>query len=259
MEAENMRDKAPAVPHFSALGVLRLTLSIFWKNPLLYLVLALIAHVPGISMVQFTATEIGKRMDSLASSAFLAVFMGPVAYSVYKGLDGKRAGIGEALRRGLSHYRALITLSILSSILIFCMVGIAKSVGKAGGLIALVGMIYCSAVFAVITPACVVERLGTKQSFLRSAMLTRGHRWGVFCLFFLGMLGSAIVSVALYWIFPSPFPIPTPYRGIGFKIATQILNIITTALFEVGYSVLYYQLRSLKESIAADELARVFE
>ncbi len=264
-EIKDVISEVIAEPKFSARGVVRLAFSVFWKNPLLYLILSFIVRIFTIAIAQFTPTELDWIANTLVRGALSAIFTGPAAYGVYKGLVGERVGIGEAMKRGLSHYRSLIGLSIISSAIAFCIQGVERLLGNIGGLIAVVGMAYYFTVYAVITPTCVVERLGATQSFLRGATLTQGYRWVVFRLLFLCSLGIVaglvIASIVLYVASPSRFPFvtPTPHRETDYMLAMEIPNIIIFALFEVGCPVLYYQLRSLKEGVAIGELERVFE
>ncbi len=253
-EIKDVISEVIAEPKFSARGVLWLTLSIFWKNPLLYLSIACITAIPAIALALLTDLKFGMRVGAYAGGALWMIFVKPIAYTVYKEILGERVRIGEAMRFGLSCYGSLLGIYTVSSVFSLCMDGIGESLGYIGGCIDSVGTLYCHCVFAVITQACVVERLGIKQSFLRSATLTKGCRWAIFRLLLLGAL--PFIFLILCRSFFTPIPFTETENTIA---AMGIFSIPITAFYAAGGAVLYYQLRSLKEGVAIGELERVFE
>ena len=102
-------------------------------------------------------------------------------------------------------------------------------------------------------PACVVERLGPRDSMRRSAQLTEGHRWKVFGGIVLLVIGSTIASQTITASF-------TVMGGamLGL-VGTLISGAISGAVTAIFVVVAYYELRVAKEGIDIDEIAAVFD
>lgn len=262
---ENAYNEEFAAPAFSAGEVLRLTFSVFGKSPALYLGLAFFSLLPGLLLERLAGATAAAGLSGLTNLLFSVIFTGAIAYGVYKNLIGERAGIGEAVTRGLSRYFPLVGTSLLLGLVMIPVGLIAALLGLFGLLIALVLAVYLLCVFAVATPACVVERLGPAQSLGRSAELTKGRRGSACGLIFLGWLATVLGSLAIKFLFPPPFsaslfaPVPEHFRGTGYAVATNVFELFYTAFFQIGASVLYYRLRASREGVSVGKLARVFE
>ncbi len=247
--------KEAGAAHFSAGEVLRLTFSMFAKNPLLYLVLAFLAEAPKILAALFMKAHTANLLGTAGGLLLSIIFTGAIAYGVYKGLIGERTGIGEAVSRGLSRYFSLIGLSLLFGILMTFLVLVAVLVGWVSRWAGMIGAVLVSlhyvCVFAVATPACVVEKLNPVKSLERSAALTKGCRWPVFGLLIVNGIALFAVGAVIGFV-RARFP----DGGAAFDYAAAP---VITALTQVGVSVLYYQLRSSKEGVSVSNLARVFE
>jgi hypothetical protein len=97
----------------------------------------------------------------------------------------------------------------------------------------------------------VTERTGVSESLSRSTYLTDGLRGEVFgVLFVLGLLqlGSGFAVGLL--------KVKNPNLGLALS---GFQSLFTVGLSATGSAVLYYRLRSLRESIDVDQIASVFD
>ncbi len=166
-----------------------------------------------------------------------------ITYCVFQAAMGRQAGLGEALRRGLSNFWALL----LASLLLMLLLGL--------GLVLLVIpaiIIYC--MYSVIVQACVMEGLGPVQSLTRSAELTRGNRWKIFAIFFVIILICAIVGCALFILLEF-----LTQSSMVLHIGGIIVQSVVTAFVCVACTVIYFDLRTSREGVEISALARVFD
>ena len=236
---------------FNAGEVIGLVFFVFGKNPLLYLFLSVASCLPGMLLTLYsTGSRVG-MVKFLADTFLSVIFMGAIAYGVYKGLIGERAGLGDALIRGLESYFSLVGISLLYLTFLILVIIVGALLSWIGMILALGVIVYCLCVFAVSTPACVVEKLGTMKSIDRSGQLTAGHRGSVFGLFFAYAFGTGIVVYVLKAVFPASIN--------GANIARTAVQPFFHIFMQIMIAVLYYRLRSSKEGVSVDKLARVFD
>lgn len=223
---------------FSIGAVISQTFSTLMKNPVLYLVLSVIVAIPN-AMAEAVSEDSGMSFVLAACSFVIAILMqGAMAYGVYRSLIGEKASVGEALSNGLSRIVPLVLTSLLVSI----------ALGVAFLLLIIPGLIL-SCILAVAIPACVVERQGVMASINRSADLTKGYRWSIFGLY-------VLIFIAL---FAFAFAVVIVGGQMENSIVSLLFNIAFTAVYNVLIATLYYALRSDKEGVGVDKLARVFD
>jgi hypothetical protein len=95
----------------------------------------------------------------------------------------------------------------------------------------------------------VVENIGPLAAMHRSAELTRGHRWKILIFTF------AFIGVFALYVVAAP-------EGLGQLILAGInviVNGIVTAYFKVVAAMIYHDLRTVKEGVATEEIAAVFD
>jgi hypothetical protein len=177
----------------------------------------------------------------LVAMVLSALSQATVLYGAFEGLRGGRVDVMASFKYASRRFLPVIGVAILSAFL----VGLACIALIFPGLM-LFTMWY------VATPACVVERLGPWSSMMRSAALTKGHRWKVFglviVLSIIGAIGSGMVEAV--------------GAGVGTTIGL-VLKLIWSAFYG-AYSaivvvVIYHDLRVAKEGVDTDQIAAVFE
>jgi hypothetical protein len=172
---------------------------------------------------------------------FSALSQATVLYGAFEGLRGGQVDMLASFRYAWRRFVPVIGVAILSALL--C--GLASIALIFPGLM-LLTMWYAA------TPACVVERLGPWNSLMRSAALTKGHRWKVFglviVLSILGIIGSGLVEAVA--------------AGVGMTVGL-VVKLIWSAFYG-AYSaivvvVIYHDLRVAKEGVDTHQIAAVFE
>jgi hypothetical protein len=240
----------PAVPRraFTVGEVLSETFSIFFSGPVPLLVTAVVlVPLAGISLAATSVLEGNQEMAWLVVllGLFQGLVLGPIStgavtYTVFQRMRGRNTEVGESLRVGLSQLGAVLGVAILQ--------GLATA---AGVLLCIIPGIMFAVMYSVAVPVAIEEKPGIGQSMSRSADLTDGHRWDVFfVLAALGLLGFALGAAA-------------GALGLLNKavevVATLIIQVLSTGLSATAYTVMYYRLRSVKESLDVDQIASVFD
>jgi hypothetical protein len=175
---------------------------------------------------------------------------GAITYGTVRHLAGERARLGEMLRVGVRRGLPIVG------------VGLVLWLGFLLGLVLLVVPAFVLATASCVAlPAAVVERPGVLGAIRRSFELTRGRRWALFAaglvvtIIVWGL--AAVVQVAATVLAAA---VLSPQRAaIGMIVASQLGNVLFSALPLVGISVAYHELRAEKEGVDTAALARVFE
>lgn len=228
---------------FSVGSVFSRTFSALMQNPVLFFGLAILAAIPGL-LLEISADESsgGRNGMGILNTFFGIILQGAIAFGVYRLYKGEKAGVGEALGRGLARFLPLLGIAIIEGLGI----GIGFILLIVPGLI-----LYC--MWFVSVPACVVEGLGVFDSLRRSAGLTKGYRWKV-----LGML-ICLIIVATVLIFAVSFIFSLAGSPAIAVIGIAIVSIFPAAFQNVMISTIYYNLRAIKEGVSVDNLANVFD
>jgi hypothetical protein len=235
---------------FSIGAVLSLTWKTFSKNLVVFLGLAVLifalelvaeygiyAQMPGISQGYLGFLQI------LTAMVVYQWLGGAAAYGVYQALKGNKAYLGESLLRGTARLVPLILLGIISSLGVFL-----------GFILLVIPGVILMCIWAVDVPACVVERLGANESLLRSGKLTEGCRLKIFGLFSIVTIASTAVTITVTFLMPSAV------AGSGIlSYIPRLADLPIVAFSLVMYSVIYYELRRVKEGATIDTLANVFD
>lgn len=191
------------------------------------------ARSTGASVATLIGFVIGTASSALASAA--------VTYGVVQELRGRPFAVGESLSVALQRLVPVI--------------GVALCVGVLAGLgmmLLIVPGVIVVCMYYVATPACIVERLGVLASLSRSAELTRGHRWKIFGLVLLIALATIVFSAAMIGLAVTLGPTLRALLTAGWQAVVGTFGAIL-----IG--VLYFRLRTAKEGIDIDQIARVFE
>ncbi len=237
-----MAAPATATPTFTTGRVLLRTWRVMMSNPLLYLCLAFVPLIPTIISDSVNRT-MTRAVELSVGSCLSLLLQAAIAYAVYRSLCGERATIWEALAKGLKRFFPLLgTLLVVEGLTIV-------------GLILLVipGIVFVC-ISIVTIPACVVEHRGPLDSLQRSSVLTRHHRWTIFILLAVVFAVSFAINYAMIPLrrFPSLAVVYMPFL-------LRLPLIIPAAFNSVMVAVIYYTLREVKEGVAAENLADVFD
>lgn len=187
----------------------------------------------------------------------------------YNEFHGDRRGWGYYFQVGWRRMVPLFVVYLVSLIVIglafFGVTTLLAAIGAPGWLIVVIaglGFIGVLLFFSLAVPAVVVERRWF-SAFSRAWELSRDYRGPIigFLLALIAIaLGIAFLVGALVTGLATASNSPT--AGV-FAILLQIVNlalqILITALFLIGYAVLFSRLRNIKEGVRPDDVAATFD
>ena len=181
-------------------------------------------------------------LASLIGLATLMLAHAVVYVSASQVVGGRPFSIGQSIGAALRQSPALIAVVLLTWLY-----------AMFAALLLVVPAIIVFCIYAVASPACVVERIGPIKAMSRSAFLTKGNRWRVFGLMVLLFLVTGLLSqfvIFLAKLAGGPIfslVVSAPVQGIvgGFSAAT--------------IAVLYAQLRTAREGVDIAHIAAVFD
>jgi hypothetical protein len=149
-------------------------------------------------------------------------------------LNGRPLSVGACLESTLSHIGPLVGISVLMGL------------GLLAGLIAFVVPAFILlTLWSVVAPVRVVERTEVIATFRRSRELTRGSRWRVFGLIVVYIVISAVVQGTL--------------ENLGGPFVAVVASGLMGMLAAIGTAALYMELRRLKDGVAPESLASIFD
>jgi MFS family permease len=245
---------------FSLGRVISLSFQVFVRNIVPFGILTVL--MLGVPQLAFLAMGISSSNPALAVMAgdwsglamagivfvvmFLAIFVlyGALVFGTFRDLSGNRASIGELISRGLARTLPLLAVSILAFLGLML-----------GAMLLIVPFFILACMWAVVVPANVVEGAGVIDSFKRSATLTSGYRWHIFGLGILYYVFAIVLGLVLVAVILLTSKI-VPHLG---DVVSFLINAATTAFFSVSLTVIYAELRRVKEGASVTEIARVFD
>ena len=246
-----------SVAGFSIGRVIDRTFSVVRRNLVAFLIAALLIMAPvlAIDLYNGTPSSFGAKSFALRALAALIQFactyllQASLVQSTITDLNGERAELGQALSAGFNlvlPVTVIVVLSILGLLV--------------GTLLLVVPGIMLAMAWSVAVPVKVVERTSIKDSFGRSLYLTRGYRWRIFGLVviyfiisvLLGFVAALIMGVSLVGAGQALHN--TPYL-----VLQWLLSVILAIFTAVGITAVYYELRTVKEGMAPQELAAAFD
>jgi hypothetical protein len=242
-----------AAAAFNTGGLLAETFKIYFSNVIPFVILTFLALSPVILFAAW-ATSRGAE-DPLAVAAeplsnLFTVLLAPLAtaaitYGVFQQMRGGSPSLGDCLKVGLSSLLPVLGLVIVQG----CVVGLAALACVVPGLILAVR-------WAVAVPAAVEEKPGVGEALNRSTYLTEGYRWQVF-----GVLAVLyVINIGLVFALGAGLVAAgggTTAASV-FLLLENAVTVVTTGFAATASSVMYYRLRSVKESIDVDQIASVF-
>jgi hypothetical protein len=247
---------APAPPlqgEFRVGRVFSNSLSILFRNIAQFMLLSAIASLPfllvyGDLYARPFARAAARSWNGTQLIAFVlgtvltALCQAVVLYGAFQVMRRRRFQIGESLTRGLKRFLPVIGTT-------FCLI-FAMTVGFI--LLVVPGFIVLSMCYVAL-PACVVERLGPFQSLSRSSQLTKGHRWKVFGIYIVLMIGIGIGSTILAAV------LALAGSSIVLIVGMFFWNTLARAIESIVAVVAYHDLRVAKEGVDIEHIASVFD
>ena len=269
---------------FDVGAVIGSTFSTYFSNIVPFCTIGLLINVPVIAFAYLfemgllleilptgdPVTTLGGALAILfilAMVQFVLGFLvtGAISFGVFQSLRGQKPSIGPCISRGFSVLLPVIGVALLVGLLLIS--GVVLSVGVGilldypfvGGVFFIVPVIIFYIMFCIAVPVAVVEKPGVIKSLQRSLDLTSGNRWAVFAvLLVLGIL-SVFMSILLSVVLAIPISIVGVSGLFGTVIAQSLISVIIGGIWSTALVVIYYHLRSSKESIDVEEIAQVFD
>ena len=253
---------------FTMGGVASATFGSIGRNFVTFAALAVLAEVP-VQLLEWyragsaaaarllTTPSAAVTYGTMAFASFLFivtmayVLQATIVYGTVTDLSGRRASFGSCLGAALKVLLPLVGLSIVSTL------------GTVLGFILLVipGVILALG-WSVAVPVKVVERAGVFESFSRSWELTSGYKGTIFLLLLVYLLAAWLFG-ALGFVFFGVFSFRHPAMPTGLPIAFYAYNGVLRGMEAMvggaGVATIYYQLRAIKEGVAPEQLAAVFD
>ena len=165
--------------------------------------------------------------------------------------------VGPKLSVALAKGKSIVTSSrsmvvfFGTSIKRFSSVCIETALSAAGMMLCIIPGIIVAITLSVSVPVAVEEKPGVFASLRRSGELTKGYRDQIFGVFF--VIGA--INIALAFGF-NMLAYVSPSASLVLNAIREVLN---TGISATASAFIYYQLRSVKESLDLDELASVFD
>lgn len=235
-------------PAFGTGEVLGETFGIFFSSPVPLLVTAVVllplsVLTQGLAAALEGSPYLERLMGALNlvdSLLVTPIATGAVVYTVFQRMRGNSPGVGDSLRVGLSSLGPVVGVAILQ--------GLATALGM---LLCILPGILFALMYSLAVPVAVEERPGIGASMSRSSDLTQNHRLSIFWVLvslYLLTLGLALFAGML----------ATLNKTVE-VVLTFAVQVLAVGLAATATTVMYYRLRSVKESLDVDRIASVFD
>ncbi len=162
-------------------------------------------------------------------------------------LDGGKASLRDNLRPAMMLALPVLGLMILQILAIW-----------AGCIFLLVPGLMIATAFSVAIQVRVVERVGVFAAFGRSRALTRGNRWRIFLLVLIYLVIFTVFEMVLVSL-TGGFQSLTAGRTLPLTLGLTLLGEFAGLLGLAGASMLYVELRRIKDGVGPSDLAAVFD
>jgi hypothetical protein len=242
---------------FRAGRVLSRTFSVLSRNLLPFCIVTAIASLPNFLVFNFhemragpvkiMAADPGIAAARLALGVVISLVLGALSqavilYAAFEDMRGRPLNLLESTKIGLRRTFPVVGVALATTFL-----------AMLAGLALVIPMLIVFTMLVVAPPACVVERLGPINSMRRSARLTKGHRWKIFGLWLVTIIGGAIVQGVLVGA----------AAQIGGRPLALLIQFVIGAVWGAFYAILivvaYHDLRVAKEGVNTDQIAAVFD
>jgi uncharacterized membrane protein len=234
---------------------------LYTGNFALMLGIAAAAYVPFYLIMLAIESSVGGNLPSrdggLSTLIFQVVFMvlwasiafpiasGATTYAISERYLGNDVTIGEALRRGLSHFWPLSIAQITATIRVLF-----------GFLLLIIPGILWMLSYSLIVPAILIEGQKAVPSLRRSRDLIKGYRGKAFCILLVVNLLQVLLAGGVGMIAGLFFGSEAGSGAILSSALNNLLSIFLTPLGIIAAILLYYDMRIRKEGFDLEMLSR---
>ena len=218
---------------------------------ILFLIGAFVITQPNFTSQEDILTQMWTYLGAIfvVSIAVYGVVTAMLVQLAYDAKLNRSHGMGTYFSTAL---RSVVPILILSAV-----VGIAVGLGF---IALIVPGLWLLGVFAVVTPAVVIERAGF-GALGRSIELTKEYRWPIIgALIIVGIISNVIQKVGE---FIAQLAVGSAGFGTGaiitYGIIFSLLAAIGYGLGGISSALIYARLREIKEGVSVDEIASVFD
>jgi hypothetical protein len=241
--AETDQNGVYAASKFEVGSVLSRAYLILFKNPALFVGLTFLPLLLSALIDYPAPNSLAKSSTKLIALFFNMIINGSIVYAVYQAFLGGRASFGESVSRGAARLGSLIGVTILTSLAL-----------TGGFLLFVIPGVLLLCMWYVAVPACVLERLGPVKSLKRSAELTKEYRWQILGLAIIVFLITIVLPLILTFILNALIG-----PGLTARAIHGVITVVPNAFCNVSMTVIYYNLRVVKENTPIGNLAGVFD
>jgi hypothetical protein len=248
------------VENFQIGRVISRTFGTFARNAALFLLVAALAMLPvllvnlymGSPNYMVVGTNRGWGFGVLVLAVQLVcppLLQATLVQATITDLNGERPDLGQSLSTGVALFLPVVGITLVYFL------------GLIFGLVLLIvpGLILMTA-WAVAIPARVVERTGFWGAFSRSGALTKNHRWKIFGLLLLYGIVAIVTSFLILAVAGVSFAKADTMTGdIPYLVFDWIERVILSLVVAIGFTTAYYELRTVKEGMAPQQLAAAFD
>jgi hypothetical protein len=214
------------------------------RDPLPLLALAcinLVIHL-AIAAIHLPVSPSTAQLPGLALSFLMDPILQAAAITaVLDRLGGATPGLGRSLANGFRFWWRMLVLNL----------AIGLGVGF-GTLLLVIPGVLLGLRWAVAAPVLVAEADGISNALVRSASLTRGHRWAI-----LGLGALAIIVLGVLLGLGSAAALLLMH-GENLSIFQAIVGVPQFLITYTIYAAIYTELRRIKDGAPAEALAAVF-
>lgn len=245
---EPTKPGAVSTAQFGVGSVLSRTLSTLTQKPIIFFGLALLAVLPA-AIIEMLAPPPITTMDPIIlirgvlNMVLTLLVQGATAYAAYQTLKGDPVSFGNAVSRGLARVGVVFVAALLMGVGIFL-----------GTLLLIIPGVILHCLWVVTIPVCMVEKLGPLQSMQRSQVLTKGYRLPIFGMLLLTFIATFLLTAVI----SLTIGVTAAFSAVTALILAFVL-VIPQAFCNVMVSIIYYDLRAVKEGVTLDSLTKVFD
>jgi hypothetical protein len=234
---------------------------LYTGNFSLMLGIAATAYVPFYLIMLVIESSIAGRLPArevaLSALVFQVVFVilwasiafpiasGATTYAISERYLGNNVTIGDALRRGLSHFWPLSIAQITATIRVLF-----------GFMLLIVPGILWMLSYSLIVPAIIVEGQRALPSLKRSRDLIKGYRGKTFCILLVVNLLQLVLAGGVGLISGLFFGGESGAAAVFSSALNNLLSIFLTPLGIIAAILLYYDMRIRKEGFDLEMLSR---
>src|SRR5688572_3063423 len=257
---------ATGEPPFSIARALSMTFGVLGRNfvPMMTIAVIVTAVQSAIEYVLSGGDVMGGESSggsflNILSYGFITA---PLTYATFQDLRGTRVGISDMMSGGFKKIGrvmgAAFAIGVVAVVVILLAVFLyfaSEFLGIAAGIAATVAVLYIFVAWFALVPVLVVEDVKFFAGFGRAAALSAGRRWGLLGLLLIYGVIIVGISVVIFGIIGF-VAVAAPLVGLVLMIPFLALYSVLGAIMPV---VVYYLLRSEKEGVGIDEIAKVFD